>query len=350
MTRRFPGALAALAALATLGCLTPKVEGPPSPPTYDPADDPVPLGAPEERVAAPAAQPTPIPPAPEQAEPEREAEKPVPGRTLEEDPPLGWIASQPLEAEEFLVEWTDVASREFFLVLDKVVATRLALAEASRLGIRLEPQAVEARFAEARAELDEAARKNGKTRTTEEFIAREFGFDPARYLERVRRSTIRQMLAERAVRAASLAGETAAVRMIVVKGDEALAAVQAALAEGRDFADVAREHSVDESKERGGLVPFVVPQERSPLARLAFETPVGTVGGPVKLDEHSFLLRVEERRTPLEGDWAALEPAVEASLVEHPVEDSEFVYWKLVMEKRYPIDLGPLWSLVGAAR
>jgi peptidyl-prolyl cis-trans isomerase C len=357
MTRRFPGVaitLSALCALGLLGCLTPEVDGPPGPPVFDPSEDPAPLGAPQEPLAAPAARPQPLTPAPAPpvaaAAPDEKAAPVLPAKTLDEEAPLGWIANQPLEAEEFLVEWTDVASREFFLVLDKLVATRLALAEASRLGIRLEPQAVEARYAAARAELDQLVAKEGKARTTQEFIARELGFEPARYLERVRRSTIRQMLAERAVRAGSLASETAAVRMIVVKGEEALAAVQAALAEGRDFAEVAREHSIDETKERGGLVPFVVRQERSPLARLAFETPVGAVGGPVQLDQHSFLLKVEERREPIEGDWAALGATIEASLAEHPVQDSEFVHWKVVMEKRYPIDLGPLWSLVGAAR
>ena len=35
---------------------------------------------------------------------------------------------------------------------------------------------------------------------------------------------------------------------------------------------------------------------------------------------------------------------------QYPVADSEFVHWKLTMEGRYPIDLGPLWSLIGAAR
>ena len=201
-----------------------------------------------------------------------------------------------------------------------------------------------------RPHLDAFVAKKSKTKSTDDYIVSELGLDPVRYLERMRRSTIRQMLAERAVRSASLSNESASVRMIVVKGDEGVAAVQAALAEGKDFATVAREHSVDESKERGGLVPFVVRQERSPLARLAFETPVGTIGGPVQLDEHSFFLRVEELRAPIEGDWSALESAVEASLAEHPVQEGEFLHWKLVMEKRYPIDLGPLWSLVGAAR
>ncbi|NOT31335.1 MAG: hypothetical protein HOP15_12890, partial [Planctomycetes bacterium] len=159
----------------------------------------------------------------------------------------------------------------------------------------------------------------------------------------------RQMLAERAVRAASLASETVGLRLIVAAA-EGVEEVRAALAAGRDFAEVARELSVDDSKKDGGLVPFVVPQERSPLARLAFQTPVGEVAGPLAISDHQFWIRVEERRAPFEGDWEAIESAVEAALARYPVEDAEFVHWKLSMEKRYPIDLGPLWSLIGAAR
>ena len=125
---------------------------------------------------------------------------------------------------------------------------------------------------------------------------------------------------------------------------------QAALAAGRDFGEVAGEFSVDDTKAAGGLVPFVVREERSPLAALAFRTPVGEIGGPLPISDHQFLLRVEEKRAPIEGDWAAIEARVLASLREHPVETSEFVHWKLETQARYPIDLGRLWSLVGAAR
>jgi len=266
------------------------------------------------------------------------------------DPPLGWVAGTPLEPEELLLEWGDVASRELYLVVDKLISARLALAEASRLGIRLDPPAVEQRVAAERAELEQRVAKDGKQRSLDEYIARELGFEPARYLERMRLATIRQMLAERAVRANSLQNETLALRLIVVSSAEQAAEVQKALAAGRDFAEVAREFSIDDSKKDGGLVPFVVPQERSPLARLAFQTDVGAVAGPVPIADHQFLIRVEERRIPLSGDWSAIAAAVEASLLEHPVQDSEFLHWKLVMEGRYPIDLGPLWSLIGAAR
>ena len=71
---------------------------------------------------------------------------------------------------------------------------------------------------------------------------------------------------------------------------------------------------------------------------------------PLPIGDHHFWIRVETRRTPLEGDWKGIESAVEASLARDPVADAEFVHWKLQMEGRYPIDLGPLWSLIGAAK
>jgi hypothetical protein len=160
---------------------------------------------------------------------------------------------------------------------------------------------------------------------------------------------IRQLLAERAVRAASLASETIALRLIVVANEEQLGKVQAALAEGRDFAAVAAELSVDDSRARGGSVPFVIADERSPLARLAFQTEVGAVAGPLPVGDHQFLIKIEERRAPLEGDWAAVGEKVLASLVAHPVEDAEFLHWKLAMEDRYPIDMRPMMQLIGAA-
>ncbi|HEX6883986.1 MAG TPA: peptidylprolyl isomerase [Planctomycetota bacterium] len=363
MSHRLPGALLALVLCA---CGAGRVARPPEPPAFDPArragsapatpSEATTAAPPAPAAAAPEPAPTASAPAPTQATPAPETPaksepppKPEPP-SKPEPTPLGWIAGQPLEAEELLLEWGDASSRELWLVIDKLVAARLALAEAERLGIRLAPEAVEQRYAAERGKLEKEIARGGKERPLEEFIEQRLGFEPHRYLERVRRATIRQMLAERAVRVASFSGESAALRLIVVKEPAEVEAVGAALAAGTDFAQVAREHSVDDSKEDGGLVPFLVPEERSPLARLAFQTPPGEVAGPLPVGEHQFWIRVEERRPPLEGDWAAIGERIERSLEEHPVGDAEFVHWKLTMERRYPIDLGPLWSLIGAAR
>ena len=341
--------------LIAFACGATKVAAPPPMPagTSPTSQAPAPTRTP------PAASQEPAPARPAAAERQAEkTDKPAAETPAEQAPErdravLGWVAGEPLDAGELIVEWGDASSRELFLVLDKLVASRLALAEATRLGIRLAPEAVEERFAKERerlaAEVVKKQQKTGKTRTLEEFISRELGFDPARYLERLRRSTIRQMLAERAVRAASLAGETVALRLIVVANAEQLKKVQEALAAGRDFGAVATELSVDDSRTEGGLVPFVSADERSPLARLAFQTKVGEVAGPLPIGDHQFLIKLEERRAALEGDWSVIEGAVMTSLATHPVSDAEFLHWKITMEDRYPIDMRPLMELIGAA-
>lgn len=345
-------------ALFAFACGATKVAAPPpmpagtSPMSADPARTRAPVPPTSGAAELPAAQPAPVAAAAQEPA-ARPAEAPPAAAPERDRSVLGWVAGEPLEAGELLVEWGDASSRELFLVLDKLVATRLALAESTRLGIRLAPEAVEERFTRERerlaAEVVKKQQKSGKTRTLEEFISRELGFDPARYLERLRRSTIRQMLAERAVRAASLASETVALRLIVVANAEQLAKVQEALAGGRDFGAVATELSVDDSRTGGGLVPFVSADERSPLARLAFQTKAGEVAGPLPIGDHQFLIKIEQRRAPLAGDWSAIESAVMTSLGEHPVSDAEFLHWKITMEDRYPIDMRPLMELIGAA-
>jgi hypothetical protein len=345
--------------LALAACAAPEQREPPPPPRPAP-EIAAPVAGPAARAErggslldpATEAQAPPAAPETSQSAPDQEPQpetRPAPAPAGAERP-IGWVAGQPIPAEELLLEWGDVASRELFLIVDKLVSVRLTLAEAARLGVRLAPEAVELRFQEDRKELERGLERSGKKRTLEEYIRKDLGFEPERYLERVRRATIRQMLAERVVRLNSLGSESLALRLIVVPDEARMAEVQAALGAGRDFAEVAREFSVDDSKARGGLVPFVVAQERSPLARIAFQTPVGETAGPVESADHLFLLRVEERRTPLEGDWRALEETIEASLRDYPVTESEFLNWKLAMEGRYPIDLEPLRELVGAER
>ena len=66
------------------------------------------------------------------------------------------------------------------------------------------------------------------------------------------------------------------------------------------------------------------------------------MAGPLPTSGRYVILRVEEKRAPQEGPWSTIRGAIEASLVAQPVKDSEFVHWKLAMERRYPIDLEAL--------
>jgi len=247
-----------------------------------------------------------------------------------------------------LLEWHQIAGREVTLVIEKVVTTRLAIAEAQRLGMRLAPEAVEVRVGIERGRLKENVDARGLGISVDEYLRSELGVDPERYYARMRAATIRQMLAERVVRAWTLSNENVALRLIVTDDPDGMREVQELLAGGADFGEVAREHSVDDTAPLGGYVPYLVRQEHSPLARLAFATPVGELGGPVSMADHVFLIRVEERRGQLAGDWNSIEPAVEASLEAFGLSDAEFVHWKIAMEARYPIDLQRLEEILGS--
>jgi hypothetical protein len=268
----------------------------------------------------------------------------------EEDAVLGSVAGSEITAEELLVEWHTVASRDVWLVLEKLVTTKLAFAEAQRLGLRLEPEVVQLRVAEESRRLAQVVADSGESMTVEEYVRVRMGVKPETYFARVRVAAIRQMIAERVVRAATLESETARVRVIVVSSLEAMQAVEADLALGQEFADVARARSEDDSAGDGGLLPFFPRAEGSPLAIAAFAARPGERVGPIELADRHVLLTVEAFHAPETVSWDTHAEILERSLREHPIRDGEFLAWKTTMEERYPIDLRRLEDLFGLDR
>jgi len=339
--------LASVAAWASSGSsqAPPDSQGPPTkapaltseppavPPGFDPEakDEPTPLPEAEVPVQE-ETEPAPAPPPLTSASPG--------------DGILGWIAGTPMTVADLLGEWQDVAGRDLVLLVDRLVATRLAFAEADRLGIRLAPEVVEARLARERERLAQELGVAERGLSLEEFVRDELGREPGAYFAGLRRATLRQMIAERAVRAWVLSNPNAAVRLIVVPSQDEAEAILTRLENGADFAGIAREESVDDTAGEGGYVAYLVNQERSPLARLAFATEVGAIAGPLPASGRYVVLRVEEKRVAQEGPWSTLGTTIEASLAAHPVKDSEFVHWKIAMERRYPIDLEALENVL----
>ena len=260
---------------------------------------------------------------------------------------LGSVAGSPITAEELLVEWHGISGQELFLVLEKIVTSRLAVAEAQRLGLRLEPERVDLRLAEEKKRLRDEVVASGTTMSLEEHVRTRLGVKPEVFFARMRLAILRQMVAERAVRRWTLENEWARVRMIAVATEEEMQAVEEALAAGADFAELARERSFDDTAPVGGLVPFLVRQEASPLCASVFAAEPGGLAGPLRISGKEVLLLVEELHDERPGDWTVVKAEVESSLEAHPVTDSEFLTWKLTMEERYPIDVRPLMELLG---
>ena len=82
------------------------------------------------------------------------------------------------------------------------------------------------------------------------------------------------------------------------------------------------------------------------MARAAFATEVGARTGPVREGDRFLFLQVEAAPPLLDGRWAEVGPAVEASLEAQPVEDAEFWQWKQAMVRQYDVDTEPLLELI----
>ena len=157
---------------------------------------------------------------------------------------------------------------------------------------------------------------------------------------------VTDLLASRCVRAFLLENERAVARMIVVQTREEADLVQAGMARGEDFSALAKEHSADPSAEQGGQIPELV-RSQSAISRLAFTSEVGEVGGPLMEGGRWIFLRVDGRKPAREGGWEAFGAEVEATLVERPIDDLEFLQWQASVSSRYEVDTSPFLELVG---
>ncbi len=59
-----------------------------------------------------------------------------------------------------------------------------------------------------------------------------------------------------------------------------------------------------------------------------------------------MFLKVEAKPAILQGTWAEVGSAVEASLAALPVQDPEFWLWKEAMARRHGVDTQPFLDLI----
>jgi len=261
------------------------------------------------------------------------------------DTAVAYVAGDPIDVRELLAHWAHRDSRSVFDFTDRLVTGRLALAEANRLGVKLDPQQVDERVNETRTAL--AGMLEGSGVDVDRYLMEKLGLDPTRYFELVRDETVMQLMSERAVRAWTLGSEHAEVAVIVVATKEEAEAAVGRLNAGEVFEEVARALSMDPSAENGGLLPPVVKSEMSVLSRLAFRTKIGEWGGPIAEGGSQILIKVKKHTKALEGAWDVVGPSVEADLSTRPVEDPEYWQWRGAMGRRYKIDMRPLFRLLG---
>lgn len=230
-------------------------------------------------------------------------------------------------------------------VLDDLLLSQIVAFESAALRIELPPGAIDAKVKRSIRALGEQASAAGAP-DLDAFVRSRLGLEPKVLVAELEREAAVDLLAPRCVRAWLLSNEHREIRAIAVTDDAGSKEVQARLARGEAFADVARDLSVDVSKEDGGRMPPVVRGEQ-PISRTAFATDVGGVAGPIKDGQGFVFVAVEAAPTPLEGGWEDIGEAVEASIAERDVDDVEFWQWKDAMYTRYEIDITPFLDLAG---
>lgn len=263
-------------------------------------------------------------------------------------PVIARVGQEQVRVRELLSRWMHQDSAQLRDLLEQVVLSRLVALEARRLEIRLPRELVEGAYAEAVAKLAAAVRERAPDRTLEQWIAGRLGLDPERYLARVRSDVVRELLAERVVRAFVLSHERARVRAIVTRDRRTAERALERARGGESFADLARELSEDPSKDFGGLLPPVLRNDTA-LSRLAFLTGAGGLGGPIEQEGSWLVVSVEALDPPEPGTWPEIAERVEASLAREPVQDPEYWQWKAEMQERYRVDLSPFLEFIGEA-
>jgi hypothetical protein len=232
--------------------------------------------------------------------------------------------------------------------LQGVVEARLVLLEASRMGIELEPDVVEAELERAYKAMEREIAASGANLGVEEYIRSALGVDVEVHRRLMRREAIVRLLAERGVRCHSLQSERAAVLVLELKDRVSADKVQAELARGGAFAQIAAR--LEEQGEGEVSRLLIVPSGRSALARVAFATEIGSVGGPIEESSRFLMLLVEERLPAQQGSWKELREEIDRSLKERPVADPEYWQWKAEMQQRYAIELTPFRHILEGTR
>jgi len=310
---------------------SPAAQAKASAPSVEPADAPKPAPAP---APAPAAQPSP------QTGPQ--APPPAAGGPVV----IARVAGEAIEVTELLKQWMHGDSVGLFQQVNRLIAGRLLALEVARLSIVPEETVIEQRYKEAVADIEKTLQQKYPGITLDKFVDSRLGLDPLKYREVVRDDARRGWCAQRCVRSFVLQSEHANVRLIALKSEDDLKLAQADLAAGKAFEEVAKARSADSSAKDGGRIAPVIKGD-SPMGKLAFNTPVGAVGGPEYQQGAWLLVKVESRPKPLEGAWKDISAEVEKSLLEGDIDDIEYKQWETAMQKRYQIDLSPILRLCG---
>ena len=270
-------------------------------------------------------------------------------QTTPKDLVIAKVNGEPVYMSSLMKRWMMSDSRVALEHFRDLVEERIVRLEAARMGVSLNPAAVDDAVIDVRAKIEADLEENQPGLGFDEYFRRYRNMSPENYIAGIRRAQTRGMLLERVARTWLLTQEHVGVRIIIVRTEELGAEVQAALDAGREFAEVAAELSEDVSREQGGLLPPVVRGDQTLLSRLAFSNEEGSVIGPVENGTDLVWVQVLDSPKPLTANWDVIESLVEADLERRPLDDYEFLQWKSSISVNYETDAEVFLNLIGEA-
>jgi foldase protein PrsA len=126
----------------------------------------------------------------------------------------------------------------------------------------------------------------------------------------------------------------------ILVADEATAnEIKQKLADGADFAELAKEYSTDEgTKENGGELGFFAKGTMvTEFDDVAFTLPVNEISDPVKTDYGYHIIKVEEKKEAKEANFDDSKAEIKETLIEQKLE-TEYSTWLEEKQQDYDIE------------
>ncbi|MFB3163276.1 peptidylprolyl isomerase [Neobacillus sp. 179-J 1A1 HS] len=126
----------------------------------------------------------------------------------------------------------------------------------------------------------------------------------------------------------------------ILVADEATAKeIKQKLADGADFAELAKEYSTDEgTKENGGELGFFAKGTMvTEFDDVAFTLPVNEISDPVKTDYGYHIIKVEEKKEAKEANFDDSKKEIKETLIQQKME-TEYSTWLEEKKKDYDIE------------
>jgi foldase protein PrsA len=134
---------------------------------------------------------------------------------------------------------------------------------------------------------------------------------------------------------------------ILVEDEATANEIKQKLADGADFAELAKEYSTDEnSKGNGGELGFFPKGTMvTEFEDVAFSLPINEISDPVKSDYGYHIIKVEEKKEAKEANFDDSKATIKETLIDQKME-SEYSKWLEEKKKDYDIE-NSLESVVG---